>query len=52
MVDLPCRARPGKLTDASVGWSARDEVVISDIAISKGRCVPAHEVPMVSTPIT
>jgi hypothetical protein len=28
MVDLPCRTRPGKLTDASVGWKARDEVII------------------------
>jgi hypothetical protein len=28
MVDLPCRTRPGKLTDASVGWKARDEVIV------------------------
>jgi hypothetical protein len=28
MVDLPCRTRPGKLTDTSVGWKARDQVII------------------------
>ena len=47
MVDLPRRTRPGKLTDASVGWKARDEVAQSirslDLVSANGELLKVNE---------
>jgi hypothetical protein len=47
MVDLPRRTRPGKLSDASVGWKARDEVAQSirslDLVSANGELLKVNE---------